>query len=232
MDVQLHYVVRGNGEPFILLHGNGEDSTYFSHQIAYFQKIYRVIAIDTRGHGKSPRGDEPFTISQFADDLYYFMREHDIRRADMLGFSDGANIALLFTIRHPERVNRLILNSANLNPRGLKTSVQFSLRKSYREAKKLAEDDEAAYREAELLKLMIKEPDIKAHDLKEVRVPTLVIAGESDMIKKSHSRKIYKKLPAAKLVTIPGNHFIANENFDLFNLEVARFLEENRKSKE
>ncbi len=48
MDVQLHYVVRGNGEPFILLHGNGEDSTYFSHQIAYFQKIYRVIAIDTR----------------------------------------------------------------------------------------------------------------------------------------------------------------------------------------
>ncbi len=79
---------------------------------------------------------------------------------------------------------------------------------------------------------MIKEPDIKAHDLKEVRVPTLVIAGENDMIKKSHSRKIYKKLPAAKLVTIPGNHFIANENFDLFNLEVARFLEENRKSKE
>ena len=92
-----------------MLHGNGEDSTYFSHQIAYFQKSYRVIAIDTRGHGKTPRGEEPFTISQFADDLYVFMKQHEIRRADMLGFSDGANIALLFTIRHPERVNRLIL---------------------------------------------------------------------------------------------------------------------------
>lgn len=232
MDIQLHYVVRGNGEPLIFLHGNGEDVTYFSHQIAYFQKSYRVIAIDTRGHGKSPRGDEPFTISQFADDLYDFMREHDIRRADMLGFSDGANIALLFTIRHPERVNRLILNSANLNPGGLKASIRFSLMKEYREAKKTAENDEAAYKEAELLKLMLKEPNIAANELREVRVPTLVIAGENDMIKKSHSKKIYKKLPAAKLVFIPGNHFIANENFDMFNMEVAKFLEENRKSKE
>lgn len=231
MDVQLHYVVRGSGEPLILLHGNGEDGTYFSHQIVYFQKSYRVIAIDTRGHGKSPRGGAPFTISQFADDLYDFMREHDIRRADMLGFSDGANIALLFTIRHPERVNRLILNGANLNPRGLKTSVQFSLMKEYRAAKAAAAgEEEGAYKKLELLELMVKEPNIPINELKEVRVPTLVIVGDDDMIKKSHSKKIFKKLPAAKLVVIPGNHFIASENFELFNQEVAKFLEENRKS--
>ena len=230
MDVQLHYVVRGNGEPLILLHGNGEDGTYFSHQIAFFQKTYQVIAVDTRGHGKSPRGSAPFTISQFADDLYVFMKEHEIRRADMLGFSDGANIALLFTIRHPERVNRLILNGANLNPGGLKTSVRFSLMKEYRAARAAADESEAANRKMELLRLMVKEPNIPVNELKEVRVPTLVIVGEDDMIKKSHSRKIYKKLPAAKLVTIPGNHFIANENYDLFNLEVVNFLEENRKT--
>ena len=230
MDVQLHYVVRGNGEPLILLHGNGEDGTYFSHQIAFFQKTYRVIAVDTRGHGKTPRGEEPFTISQFADDLYVFMKEHEIRRADMLGFSDGANIALLFTIRHPERVNRLILNGANLNPGGLKTSVRFSLMKEYRAARAAADESEAANRKMELLRLMVKEPNIPVNELKEVRVPTLVIVGEDDMIKKSHSRKIYKKLPAAKLVTIPGNHFIANENYDLFNLEVVNFREENRKT--
>ncbi|MCI8561320.1 MAG: alpha/beta hydrolase [Dorea sp.] len=232
MDVQLHYVVRGSGEPLILLHGNGEDVTYFSHQIAFFQKSYQVIAVDTRGHGKSPRGNAPFTISQFADDLYDFMREHDIRRADMLGFSDGANIALLFTIRHPERVNRLILNGANLNPRGLKTTVQFSLMKEFRAAKASADTDDEAYRKMEFLYLMVKEPHISFNELKEVRVPTLVIVGEDDMIKKSHSRKIYNKLPAAKLAVISGNHFIANENFDLFNQEVAKFLEENRKSKE
>lgn len=230
MDVQLHYIVRGSGEPLILLHGNGEDITYFGHQIVFFQKSYQVIAVDTRGHGKSPRGSAPFTISQFADDLYVFMKEHEIRRADMLGFSDGANIALLFTIRHPERVNRLILNGANLNPGGLKTSVRFSLMKEYRAARAAADESEAANRKMELLRLMVKEPNIPVNELKEVRVPTLVIVGEDDMIKKSHSRKIYKKLPAAKLVTIPGNHFIANENYDLFNLEVVNFLEENRKT--
>ena len=230
MDVQLHYVVRGNGEPLILLHGNGEDGTYFSHQIAFFQKTYRVIAVDKKKKKKTPRGEEPFTISQFADDLYVFMKEHEIRRADMLGFSDGANIALLFTIRHPERVNRLILNGANLNPGGLKTSVRFSLMKEYRAARAAADESEAANRKMELLRLMVKEPNIPVNELKEVRVPTLVIVGEDDMIKKSHSRKIYKKLPAAKLVTIPGNHFIANENYDLFNLEVVNFLEENRKT--
>ena len=93
-----------------------------------------------------------------------------------------------------------------------------------------ADESEAANRKMELLRLMVKEPNIPVNELKEVRVPTLVIVGEDDMIKKSHSRKIYKKLPAAKLVTIPGNHFIANENYDLFNLEVVNFLEENRKT--
>ena len=102
--------------------------------------------------------------------------------------------------------------------------------KEYRAVRAAADESEAANRKMELLRLMVKEPNIPVNELKEVRVPTLVIVGEDDMIKKSHSRKIYKKLPAAKLVTIPGNHFIANENYDLFNLEVVNFLEENRKT--
>ena len=65
MDIELYYRERGTGEPFIFLHGNGEDSSYFKYQINYFQNKYRVIALDTRGHGKSPRGDAPFTIEQF-----------------------------------------------------------------------------------------------------------------------------------------------------------------------
>ena len=73
MDVKLYYCEKGSREPFILLHGNGEDGTYFKHQIDYFSDRYRVIALDTRGHGKSQRGDAPFTIKQFAKDLDGFM---------------------------------------------------------------------------------------------------------------------------------------------------------------
>ena len=76
MDIQLHYVEKGCGEVLVLLHGNGEDSSYFEHQIEYFSSYFRVIAVDTRGHGKSERGTKPFTLKQFADDLYDFMVQY------------------------------------------------------------------------------------------------------------------------------------------------------------
>ena len=78
MNIRLHYMEKGCGEPLILLHGNGEDSGYFAHQIAHFSKYYRVIAVDTRGHGQSPRGEAPFTIRQFAEDLRAFMDQQQI----------------------------------------------------------------------------------------------------------------------------------------------------------
>lgn len=74
MDIELYYREAGSGEPLILLHGNGESGEYFINQIEHFQSRYRVIAPDTRGHGRSPRGEAPFTIAQFANDLYDFMQ--------------------------------------------------------------------------------------------------------------------------------------------------------------
>ena len=69
MDIQHHYIEKGQGEPLILLHGNGENCDYFKGQIEVFARCYHVYAPDTRGHGKTPRGNAPFTIRQFADDL-------------------------------------------------------------------------------------------------------------------------------------------------------------------
>ena len=127
MDVALHYAEKGQGKPLLLLHGNGEDHTYFVHQMEYFSRTRRVIALDTRGHGASPRGESPFTIQQFAEDLLHFMDSHELAQADLLGFSDGGNIALTFALRHPERVGRLILNGANLDPAGVRPSVQLPI---------------------------------------------------------------------------------------------------------
>ena len=78
MDIALSYLEKGSGQPLILLHGNGGSSKYFKKQIDYFSGDYRVIAIDTRGHGKSPRGEKPFTIEQFAQYLKDFMSEKKI----------------------------------------------------------------------------------------------------------------------------------------------------------
>ena len=134
MDVELHYREQGSGETLILLHGNGEDGSYFEHQMSAFAPRFRVIALDTRGHGKSPRGKAPFTIRQFADDLLEFMDERGIERAHLLGFSDGGNIALVFALAHPERVGKLVLNGANLDAHGVKPSVQLPIEAGYRVA--------------------------------------------------------------------------------------------------
>lgn len=107
MDISLYYMKKGAGTPLLLLHGNGESGDYFVHQIDEFARYFTVYAVDTRDHGRSPRGEAPFTISQFADDLLGFMDEQGIERADILGFSDGGNTALTFALRHPERVGRL-----------------------------------------------------------------------------------------------------------------------------
>ena len=93
MEIQLHWEETGEGKPLILLHGNGEDGTYFRGQMEAFSHKYRVIAVDTRGHGKSPRGTAPFSLGQFTEDLKDFLDEMGIEKGIFLGFSDGGNIA-------------------------------------------------------------------------------------------------------------------------------------------
>lgn len=231
MDIKLHYREKGRGEPLILLHGNGESSAYFIHQLNYFSKWYRVIAVDTRGHGFSPRGLAPFTIRQFAEDLRCFMDERRIEQAHILGFSDGGNIALIFALKYPERVKRLILNGANLNSEGVKPSVQLPIVAGYKLTSLFTKKSPKAQMKADLLRLMVEEPNIKPEELRELSIKTLVIAGTKDMIKEEHTRLIADSLPDAELVFIKGDHFIANKNSLDFNRAVLSFLSLRENSK-
>lgn len=224
MDIQLYYTTKGMGMPLILLHGNGESSRYFTHQIEYFSEKYKVIAIDTRGHGKSPRGEADFTIKQFAQDLYEFMNQQEIDKAHMLGFSDGGNIALTFALNHPQRVERLILNGANLNPRGVKASVQLPVIWGYHMASLFSRNSPEGKKKAEMLGLMVNEPDIKPEALAGLPFKTLVIAGTNDMIRREHTSLIARSLPKGQLTLIEGDHFIAKKNPAAFNKAVDLFL--------
>lgn len=224
MDISLHYQEQGEGEPLFLLHGNGEDGSYFVNQIAFFSDRYRVIAVDTRGHGKSPRGTAPFTMEQFAADLHNLMDKLQIQKANILGFSDGANIAMKFALKYPERVKALILNGGNLNPGGVKKSIQIPIEIGYRFTRLFAGKSKEAKSHMEILGLMVNEPHIKPEELHSIYVPTLVIVGKRDMIKQSHTEIIAKNIPKAKLSVIPGNHFIANKSPERFNREVGDFL--------
>lgn len=232
VDIELYYQEKGNGEPLILLHGNGEDSTYFENQMEYFQSRYRVISLDTRGHGKSPRGTKPFTIEQFSCDLYDFMRLHEISKAVILGFSDGANIAMKFAKRHPDMVKALILNGGNLNAKGVKRTTQIPIEIGYRIAKHFAEKSPKAGKNAEMLGLMVNETNIDLRELFRITMPSLVICGTRDMIKESHTKEIASGIPNAALAIIKGNHFIANKRPVEFNRAVDAFLKNCRSTEE
>ena len=225
MDISLYYQEKGEGQPFILLHGNGENGSYFNHQIEYFSDRFKMIAVDTRGHGKSSRGVAPFTIEQFAEDLNEFMYMRNIPKAIILGFSDGANIAMKFALKYPDKVTALILNGGNLSPKGVKRTVQFPIELGYKLTKIFAEKSEDAKHNMELLGFMVNEPDITSDELHSIQVPTLVIAGTKDMIKQAHTEVIAENISNARLSIIKGNHFIANNEAENFNKEVEYFLE-------
>lgn len=244
--MQLYYREEGIGKPMVLLHGNGEDSSYFEGQIRYFSHSYHVYAIDTRGHGRSPRGIRPFTLKQFAKDLKGFLDREHLTKVVLLGFSDGGNIALIFTLMYPQYVKRLILNGANLNPFGVKLLPQVQICLGYAIVSAAAVGKRAAARimernnrhsgvtgecyegsieqKQELLGLMVKEPWIKPGRLRAISIPALVIAGDKDIIRESHTKLIYQMLPVSELIIMKGSHFIASENSREFNRAVEQFL--------
>ncbi len=233
MGISLYCREAGRGEPLVLLHGNGEDGSYFQKQMEYFQNRYRVIAVDTRGHGHSPRGNRPFTLEQFADDLKAFLDERGLKGIYLLGFSDGGNIALIFTLKYPGYVKKLILNGANLYPSGMEPGVYIHIAADYLKTavrqKLSGSRDGQLKRRKELLALMIRQPHIAPAALGTIRIPVLVIAGTRDMIRQSHTRLIAKSLPHGKLRLLKGGHFIAAKRSGAFNRAVSAFLAESKK---
>lgn len=227
MDITLNHIEKGTGFPLILLHGNGESAGYFEYQTEYFSPSYRVIAVDTRGQGKSPRGTAPFTIDQFAEDLKGFLDGMGIKRAHILGFSDGGNIALAFALKYGGYVEKLILNGANLNPGGVKPGVQIPICIGYGMVSFFAKFSKSAVLKKELLGLMVNQPDdIASEQLKAVEAPTLVLVGSKDMIKDEHSRMLADSLKQGAYCCVEGTHFIAHENPAAFNRAVEQFLRE------
>jgi pimeloyl-ACP methyl ester carboxylesterase len=225
MDIEHFFIEKGQGDVLILLHGNGENSDYFQGQINEFARYYHVFAIDTRGHGKTPRGNAPFTIRQFADDLLGFMDARQIGKAHLLGFSDGGNIAMIFAMRYPDRVARLILDGANLDAKGVKRTVQIPIEIGYRIARIFAGISKSARRNAEMLGLMVNDPNVLPEELAGIQAKTLVMAGTKDMIKEEHTRLIADSIPNAQLVIIEGDHFVANKCPQAFNKVVLEFLQ-------
>ena len=222
--ISLAYKKAGEGKPLILLHGNGGSSADFALQTNYFSGFREVISVDTRGHGNSPRGDVPMSFPQFAKDILAFLDEQEIEKADIIGFSDGANTAILFAAENPKRVGKLILCGACTSPKAVKRSVQIPIEIGYWIASRFK--NPKARKNAEILGLMVNDFGISEEHLRQIQAETLVLAGTKDMIRESHTKMIAETIPKAKLVFLEGDHFLPMKRANAFNRTVEAFLKE------
>lgn len=222
----LYYEVTGQGLPLVLLHGNGEDSTYFEHQVPVFSQFYQVIAIDTRAHGRSTRGNAPLDFYLFADDVIAVLDDLGLQKARILGFSDGGNIALHTVLKYPERVLSIIADGANLFPAGLLPEIQTHQKEKYALLCEKAKTDFEYQKKAEIYGLMIHHPNLTFDMLAQIHTPTLILAGEYDMIAPAHTQGIAQAIEGAELfIVADGDHFIAAKMPDVFNALVMDFLQ-------
>ena len=231
MDINLFYTDNGqeNGKcPMILLHGNGGNASSFFYVVDHYIKTRRVITLDTRGHGRSPKGDAPFTLKQFAKDLLSFMDEMGIEKADIIGYSDGGNIAMLFAIDNPQRVNSMVLNGANMFPNGLMEKDKRWIMGKYKRSKKALRrnpQNEKARESFDLMSLMVNEPNITPEQLSGLDIPTLVLVGSRDAIKPEHSQLIADSIKGARLCVVNGGHNIVKSNSGDYIDALERFYE-------
>ena len=217
-DAKIYYEEYGQGEPLIFLHGNNGSIEDFYQQIPVFAKQYRVIAIDTRGQGKSTDlTNTPYTYEAFANDLLQVVQKLNLKKVNLIGWSDGGNTALIFNAQHPVLINKIVTIGAVLNPNGVSEELIENL-------KNLASNP-SENTNSRLIQLMLNEPNITKAELSKIQNPVLVIAGEKDEVKESHTKEIQQNISKGELLIIPNStHYVPFEQPKTLNDAILKFL--------
>lgn len=228
---QMYCEIYGSGEPLLMMHGNGQSIVALARQIPYFSRRYQVIVADSRAQGKSIDHSDSLSYEQMADDFAALLTALNIDSANVLGWSDGGINGLLMAIRHPEKVKKLAVTGANLWPdsSAVEKEILEDIHPAYLSYKNKFEDhtpktaeDSTKYK---LLKLLIEQPHIPLSDLHKIKAPTLVIAGDRDLIKPEHTFLIFKNIPNASLWIVPNcGHATLQDYAEEFNLKTAAFF--------
>ena len=211
-NITLNYIQEGQGEPLILLHGNGEDLQIFDKLISKLKKQFTVYAIDSRNHGSSTR-TEDFSYETMAEDIHQFIEKLELKHLSVIGFSDGAIISLLLTLKYPQTFKKMVLLGVNLKPSDFKLDIYNSIAEEYEKT------------QDPLFKMMLEQPNIELDDLKEINTPTLVIGAEDDLYNEDSFQNIADTMPDAELKIMQGHdHGSYVINSDVLYPSLKEFL--------
>ncbi len=224
---KMYCEVYGQGQPLLIIHGNGGSINNFIYQIPYFSKKYKVIIADSRAQGQSADSGDSLSYEMMADDYAALLDAMKIDSAYVIGWSDGGINTLLLAIRHPEKVKKLASTGANLVPDTTAVPQQIwnMVTPMYNMMKLKANKTTEEKNEYKLLRLLVEQPHIPLTDLQKISCPSLIIGGDHDVIKEEHTMLIYKNIPKAYLWILPASgHSTPIVYKDDFNEVVDRFF--------
>ncbi len=232
---RMYYEDYGSGPALLLLHGGAGSGAQFAPQIPFFQRHFRVIVPDACGQGRSTDRDGPLTYRGMAEDVAALMDSLEIRKAGVVGWSDGGVLALDLAMHHPDRVSRIAAFGANFRPDGLNPAD--AAWDDTAGAADFGPDMERFYRsvnpdpdhyEAEMTKIIAlwrDQPNYTPADLARIRCPALIAAGEHDVVRTEHTEELARYIPGAELWIVPGaSHSVMQEQPELVNRRVLEFL--------
>ena len=224
-DARIAYYDVGRGKPLVLLHGNGEDSSYWNTQIPELTRFYRVIAVDSRGHGASGSGGHGLSFEMMAEDLKTVLDTLGVKKAHFLGFSDGGNLAIKFALTYPEYIDKLILNAANVEMfSGVEPQVQLASMARLRCCCGAERFSKKRRRAEGMCSGLMVHPYGVIDDLERLTMPTLIIVGEHRCNTRKADKEMASHIPHAKSVFRDGDHFVAAKQPSRFNRTVIEFL--------
>lgn len=217
--IKLYYEIYGQGQPLLLLHGNGGSIASRANIIDIYAKKYRVIAVDSRCHGNSGcmAGDLDYDL--MANDIYLLLNELKVDSAFIWGHSDGAIIGLIMAYKYPVKVKKLLATGANIVPDS--TALQPELVEMMKMYPKVSDT-----LERKRIKLMVFHPNMTWEQLHQIKAQVLIMAGDRDAVRNEHTLNIFKAIPNSQLCIIPGaTHFAYEEQPELFNYFFKNFFE-------
>ena len=229
-DASLYYETFGAGPPVLILHGGLGSMEGMSYQVRALARSHFVIAVDSRGHGRSTGANAPLSYSLMSDDMVKVLDHLKIERVDVVGWSDGGIIGLDLAMRHPERVRRLVAISANYDVDGLAGGVPTAEKVPRAPLRYwlIAPNPSgwpALYRN--VVAMWQTQPSYTLSDLSRIKAPTLVMAGEYDAIKRTHTDQLANAIPGSREFIIAGaTHSVPTEKPDIVNLRILNFLDE------
>ncbi len=231
----IYFEVHGRGEPLVVLHGGGTLIDCFYCQLPTFARYFTVIAIDSRGHGRSSHGPERLTYNLMAADVRAVLDHLGIASCHLVGWSDGGIIGLLLAIGNPERIGRMVLISANFRPDGIKKKEREATRATKAEkAHPLLRFLYAVFSPhperwprlwSDLQGMWETLPGLNAADLASVRAPSLILIGDHDIVSPEHAAEMHAAIAGSELAVVAGaSHSLLMEKADKVNPLILHFL--------